>query len=446
MSSNRVPRVMALSTRLFLLYSTASAILAAVTLGSVYLAMRVQLDQETDNWLRATAKEVREQPDLAASQFDDSDEAMVIVLDASGNVISASSKLVRLFDVNKFPKGGEGVDRTSSDGKVFRLLRIVEDDRQYLLAQDRSFERDFMARFRRYIAIGTVPTFVVSLILGYLLTRLGTRPIRAVNASFKSISPNQLSSRVPIEGQPSDLRELSETLNSVLAKMQEAFSRLDAFSSDVAHELRTPVQNLRGSIEVSLSQQRSSEEYRTTLVISLNEVDRLARLVDRLLLLAQSEDPRAEIRRESLDLQNELLELKEFFAPQAAESSVQIEVDVPENLVFNLDKSLFQRCISNLVANSLAHTPPQGTIVIRAREESNCLCIEVKDNGNGIEQDELPFLFDRFYRSPTVRNAGRGVGLGLAIVKRVVDLHEAQVTIRSELGKGTAVTLSFPRV
>jgi two-component system, OmpR family, heavy metal sensor histidine kinase CusS len=446
MFSNHGTSAWALSTRLFIWYSVATSVLTGVTIGSLYLAMTVQLDKEADSWLRESAKYFEEHRSEALDQTDEWGMPMAQVTDASGNVLSASPQLLRLFDVNSFPKdGAAGIDRTSVDGRVFRLLHVKEGDHSILLAQDRGFEREIMTRFRRNIVITAGPTLVISLAVGYFLARLGMRPVKEIIAAFRAVSPAHLHGRVPVVGQPADLRQLAETLNSVLEKMQEAFGRLDAFSSDVAHELKTPVQNLRGSIEVALGQERTCDDYRQTLLISLNEVERLARLVDRLLLLAQCEDPRREVRCEQVDVKAELEEVREFFSGQAGESSIELEVDCDDVTDFSLERGLFQRAISNLVANALAHTPRGGRISLRGHTDSNVLTIEVSDTGEGIDQNELPYLFDRFYRSESVRNSGRGVGLGLAIVKRVVDLHSGQIKICSNIGMGTTVTMTFPR-
>jgi two-component system heavy metal sensor histidine kinase CusS len=403
------------------------------------------LDREADDWLRKSAQYLAEHGSESLSEPEDWTYGLAQVINDSGKIRFASEPLLQAFPLNAFPQEGRaGIDRIGSDGRTHRLLTVRQGGSLYYFAQDRSYERDFMILFRRNIAIAALPTLAVCLIIGYFLTRLGLRPIRQIISAARNVSPQRLHSRVPVAGQPSELRELAETLNSALEKMEDAFGRLDAFSADVAHELRTPVHNLHGGIEVALSQERTHESYRQTLLLSLNEVDRLGRLVDRLLLFAKSEDPRSEIHRETVDVTAELEDIREFFAATASESEISIFVESQNIQEFPLDRSLFQRALSNLVANALAHTSPGGSVRLVASSEERLLRVAVADTGAGIARDELPFLFDRFYRSRSVRSAGRGVGLGLAIVKRVVDLHGGTVRIDSAPGAGTTVHLAFP--
>jgi two-component system heavy metal sensor histidine kinase CusS len=228
-------------------------------------------------------------------------------------------------------------------------------------------------------------------------------------------------------------------------RLQDAFARLDQFAADVAHELRTPVHNLRGGIEVALGQDRTPDDYRRALGAALNEADRLGRLVDRLLFLAQAEDPRREVRRETTDVAEELNDVREFFAPVAAETGVTVRVVAAEGTTFPLDRALFQRAVSNLVGNALSHTPTGGEVRLTAEADRAGLRVAVADTGTGIRPEDVPHLFDRFFRSRAAQESGRGVGLGLAIVRRVAELHGGGVTVESEPGRGTVVRMSFPR-
>jgi two-component system heavy metal sensor histidine kinase CusS len=196
---------------------------------------------------------------------------------------------------------------------------------------------------------------------------------------------------------------------------------------------------------VALGQERTTDDFRLALVAALNEADRIGRLVDRLLFLAQAEDPRREVRQEATDVLEELNDVREFFAPVAAETGVTVRVVAAEGPTFLLDRALFQRAVSNLVGNALAHTPAGGEVRLMAEVEQTGLRVTVADTGTGILPEDLPHLFDRFFRSRAARASGRGVGLGLAIVRRVAELHAGSVTVESETGRGTVVRMNFPR-
>src|SRR5262249_50057278 len=157
------------------------------------------------------------------------------------------------------------------------------------------------------------------------------------------------------------------------------------------------------------------------------------------LFLAQAEDPRRQVQREPTDVAEELNDVREFFAPIAAETGVAVRVVAAKGLTFPLDRALFQRAVSNLVSNALAHTPAEGEVRLTAEADQMELRVTVADTGAGILPEDLPHLFDRFFRSRAARASGRGVGLGLAIVRRVAELHGGNVTVESELGRGTVV-------
>jgi two-component system heavy metal sensor histidine kinase CusS len=445
MSSKIEGKTWSLAIRLLIWYSVAVCILSGVAIGTVYISVVVHQDRKTDEWLREAAEFLNVHRAEALTNLDTWICSPTRMVDESGQVVFESPQIQRLFPNGRFPPAGAaGEDRRATDGRVYRLVSVVVEHWTYDFAQDRTAERELLAQLRLNIALAAFPTLAISLAIGYVLARQGLRPIQAMISAARAVSPKYLNGRVPVYGHPAELRELAETLNAVLARMQEAFARLDQFSADVAHELRTPVHNLRGGIEVSLRQTRTPDEYQRTLIAALSETDRLGRLVDRLLLLAQAEDPRREVRPEMTDVIGEFEGIREFFGPAAAEVGISIEVVSQPPAEFPLDRALFQRALSNLVANALAHTPAGGSVRLAAEADELGLCVRVEDTGSGIPAGDIPHLFDRYFRSRAARASGRGVGLGLAIVRRVVELHGGTVNIKSSLGHGTTLRLFFP--
>ena len=246
-------------------------------------------------------------------------------------------------------------------------------------------------------------------------------------------------------GLPAELLALADTFNEMLDRLEESFGRLARFSTDIAHELRTPVNNLRGEVEVALGKPRGPEEYRDVLGSCLEECGRLARLIDSLLFLARAESPQAPVAREPLDVGRELATIRAFYEAAAAEAGVTLAVAAPDGVVAALDRTLFQRAVGNLVANALAHTPAGGSVTLRAAADGDRLRVEVADTGSGIAPEHLPHVFDRFYRADPARATADGrVGLGLAIVKSIAELHGGTAAVVSTPGQGTRVTLRFP--
>src|SRR5262249_4938413 len=240
--------------------------------------------------------------------------------------------------------------------------------------------------------------------------------------------------------------QFASAFNAMLDRLEKAFDRLSRFSADIAHELRTPLNNLRGELDVALQKPRSPEEYVEAIGSGLEECGRLGRIIDSLLFVARAEDPQGQIDREMFDVGEEIGNIREFFEPVAHESGVQIVSDVSAPIAANLNRPLFQRAIGNLVSNALAHTPAGGAVTLRARSEDGTIALEVADTGQGLPPDDLPHVFDRFYRADRSRTpTSGGIGLGLAIVKSIAELHRGAVEMESEPGKGTRVRLLFPQ-
>lgn len=280
--------------------------------------------------------------------------------------------------------------------------------------------------------------------VGAAIARRGTRPLRDVAATARQVSSTNLNERLSIEGYPSELAALAATFNAMLERLEESFTRLSRFSGDIAHELRTPVNNIRGQAEVALARTRSPEEYREVLSSCLEETVRLSELIESLLFLARSESPGAHLKLSDESISGILADLRDYFDATAAEMGVTIRVD-SQGLIAEVDRTLLQRALINLVSNALAHTGAGQTIWLTAKAEGERIHIQVRDTGVGIPSAALPHLFDRFYRADPsrTRNSG-GSGLGLAIVQQIVFLHRGDIQISSEVGQGTTITLTLP--
>ena len=251
--------------------------------------------------------------------------------------------------------------------------------------------------------------------------------------------------RIQAEGYPIELADLASTFYAMLDRLQESFERLTRFSADLAHELRTPVNNIRGEIEVALSRSRSAADYRELLSSNLEEVVRLSELISSLLFLARTESPGTYINREKVSVAELLHTVKDYYEGPAEQAGVDLAVTAPPGLKAVLDSSLMKRAIGNLVSNALAHTPSHGQIQLSASQTAEALTISVQDTGCGVPPQSIDRLFDRFYRLDPARSQhSGGFGLGLSIVRGIMLLHAGNVQVVSEVGKGTQVTLILP--
>ncbi len=338
----------------------------------------------------------------------------------------------------------------SRSGKLFRALsariegKAPEATHYVQVAIDRNTEDHVLRRYRErfWLVLGLSAVFCSA--AGYLIARRGMRPVEDMGRTAEHIGSATLDQRMATTDLPAELSGLADTFNSMLDRLQESFSRIAQFSDDVAHELRTPVNALRGEIEVALGKARSIQEYRETLGSCLEECTRIARVIQSLLFLARGENEPPE--RHDIDVAKELATVQEFYEAAATDAGVQLCILAEEPLRASLDATLVQQAVANLVSNAIAHTPRGGVVQILAAGDESSVQITVTDTGCGIAAEHLPHVFGRFYRVDRARSRSRdNTGLGLALVKSIVERHGGRVEIHSEVQRGTQVKLIFPR-
>jgi two-component system heavy metal sensor histidine kinase CusS len=268
------------------------------------------------------------------------------------------------------------------------------------------------------------------------------RPLGDMTHALKRVGPKQLHERVSAAGWPRELQPLALAFDDMLGRLEDSFKRLSQFSADIAHEVRTPIGNIRGEAEVALTRSRSEKEYREVIESTIAECQHLGLIVENLLFLARTEAAEGYLDRVAFDGRAAIEKIAAFHEPIAEEQKLTIRCHGEGTL--HADEMLFSRAVSNLVENAAHYTPAGGTIEITIANRGAASEVSVKDTGSGIAAEHLPRVFDRFYRADSSRSS-EGVGLGLALVKSIMDLHGGSARIESRLGHGTTVILSFPR-
>lgn len=237
------------------------------------------------------------------------------------------------------------------------------------------------------------------------------------------------------------LRATDQHQIAMVSQLAAARDRLQRYADDVSHELRGPISKMRLSAELLLMKERSPEDYQGGIEDILVQGGRLSSIVDSLLFLARVENVDTVIQTASLDAGTELELIADFYGASAEANGVYLEIGAAKG-AFPADRSLFQRAVGNIVANAIRHTKAGGRVVIGAHEVKDWVEIEVTDTGAGISPDQLPHIFDRFYRGSN-GSGGDGLGLGLAIAKSIMDLHHGEIDIQSQIDVGTRATLRF---
>lgn len=309
------------------------------------------------------------------------------------------------------------------------------------LSPDESLVTDYQRTLASVLIFGVL----ASAFTGFWVTRRGLRPLRQITETIHNINVQQLNEPVNLGQWPKEIALLANAFDQMLIRLDQSFARLSQFSADLAHELRTPVNNLMGTAEVALSRERSPEEYREILESNIEECQRIARMIDELLFLARAENPKTEINCTLFSIEKEFKVITEFYDMLAADQQVSISYQ-SNQLELYADSTLLRRILSNLISNALRYTKANGKINLLASHlEGQSIKITVTDSGEGIDKTFLPHIFDRFFRADKARqNDKQGSGLGLAIVKSIMDLHGGQVLISSQLNHGTQVELIFP--
>jgi heavy metal sensor kinase len=242
-----------------------------------------------------------------------------------------------------------------------------------------------------------------------------------------------------------ELREVSTIINAMLGRLEAAFQRERRFLADASHELRSPLANIRGTIEVALRRARSGDEYREALAVSLAEVERLSRLVNDLLRLSRADTGQLPFTFTPCQLAAVVEDAVRAHASRAGERSVRLTLDTPEPVEVWGDTDRLREVIDNLVDNALRHTPPGSTVAVSVRREGGHARVSVHDSGPGLSPEEQAHVFDRFYRADgsRARHSG-GMGLGLSIAKAIVEAHRGQLSVRSVPGEGCSFLVELP--
>ena len=290
----------------------------------------------------------------------------------------------------------------------------------------------FMSRFHELLGISMAMAALATASLGWIATRRGLGPLRRVTDLATGITAEHMATRLPAVGQPAELQALVAAINDMLDRLEESFRRLSEFSSDIAHELRTPVSNLLTQTQVTLGRARTMEEYREALQSSVEEYERLARMISDMLFLAKADNRLIVPHRESVDLAREARELIEFHGIVAEEKGVRLQL-VGEAATLG-DRIMLRRSLSNLLSNAIRYCPAGEAVTVYLEQNAEEAVVTVENPGS-IPAENLHRLFDRFYTGdPTRRLGGEGVGLGLAIVQSIVVVHGGSIKAGSEKG------------
>lgn len=460
-----------LAFRLTAGYALSGLVIVILATGGLYLVLLTELERSTElfladklNVIRTMLRDrpddwdnLREEVELesAARKYE---QFYIRLLDDQGNPLMTTPGMADQLDLANFPPQRQSESRspfamTGRDGRPFRVATAAAPEGwptrridTIQVAIDVSGKEALLTRYRRWFWASLAGALALFPLVGYHIARQGIHPVEEMATTARHISSSNLHERILPEGYPAELASLARTFNEMLERLEESFDRISRFSADIAHDLRTPVNNIRGEAEVALARARSVDEYREVLGSCLEEAVRLSTLISDLLFLARAESPLAHLHWARVDANELLRSVTDYYEAAAAEGSISLTIpNAHQPVIAEMDRALMQRAVSNLVANAVAHTPAGGSVVLGAEPAGDSIRIAVADTGAGIPEEDLPRVFDRFFRVDKSRSqVSGGTGLGLSIVQSIVALHGGNADIESKLGHGTQVTLRLP--
>ncbi|MCP2520413.1 HAMP domain-containing histidine kinase [Candidatus Aminicenantes bacterium AC-335-B20] len=275
-----------------------------------------------------------------------------------------------------------------------------------------------------------------------------SKPIEIISNKAKKITINELSQNIKIPPSYQELKELADSFNEMISKLDKSISEIKRFTSDASHELRTPLSILKGQIQLMLREKKTlPNRIRKIFEEELDEVNYMERIIDNLLLLSRYDSKKIKIENEIVDLSDLVIEQCERMKDIANKKRVKIRLGLIDPVKIRGDKSYLAQMLSNLLDNSIKYNRRNGEVYVelKAMKEKNICILTIQDTGIGIPKTDLPFIFDRFYRVDKARSRKiMGSGLGLSIVKMIVELHKGKITVKSKENEGTTIILNFP--
>ncbi|ARV19556.1 Sensor kinase CusS [Curvibacter sp. AEP1-3] len=450
-----------LTTRLTLFYTLASA---TVLLGLGWLTS-VAMNRHFEDLDRATLEDkihliqevsgkATSRPDLQANLNDilHSHEGLFVSIHRNGQTIYATSELKipnETVNVGEDPQT-QPVLRWQNGGHEYRalgaLLPSPTEDSEAMtvwVALDTQHHAHFQRQFQTTLVAYVIFATLFSGLLGWIAARRGLAPLRIMKSRAQAVTSNKMGERMPVAAVPVEMADLAVTLNDMLDRLQEDFRRLSEFSSDLAHELRTPISNLLTETQVTLSMARTNADYQDVLASNSEELQRLARMVSDMLFLAKTEHGLALPSRERISVATEVQALFDFYEALASEKGLRLEL-VGDGSIHG-DRLMLRRALSNLLYNALRYATPNSAVAIHIQTHADNISVCVTNEGVDISPEMQPRLFDRFFRVDKSRAHpdSDGAGLGLAITRAIMEAHGGRISVTSLAGQ-TCFSLVFP--
>ena len=455
--------VMSLRNRIAFYYTVATAFLIAMVFTITYLIVESVVYRQFDEKIKTEISEILSKAHITTKDFkgfasfheldnnDSIDTEFVQVVNMTGEVVKKSSTLSWCALAFNPKQSGSTYFNNSFIGSVVRQAQIPLVNRNgvtegYLIVAVPLKNAIIVLNDLRNVFLYSFPVILLTL---FVCTRMiagkSIRPIERVIATAERMTQENLHQRIALPFHHDELYRLSATINDLLDRLQEAFQREKQFTADAAHELKTPLATVKGTLEVLIRKPREREHYETRVQFCLVELNRMAKLIDQLLMLARYESSSMRPNIETVALLPHIEEVIHRMKGYAIEKNISIKMDQTEPLNVAADPAILEMIFVNILSNAIKYSPNGSVITIALERKGNTIGCSIADQGIGIPKEKITAVFERFYRVDTSRNSGTGgSGLGLSIVKKLADLQKINVFLKSEKNIGTTFVLTIP--
>jgi len=396
------------------------------------------------------AAELKDELDELAGLW--ANAALLEVTDSDGRMIFQSPRFAKPSNpIPPVTQNQVSFFTTNLEAVQYRIaMRTVQAGGQTFRARAAIPTEPFdqaLDRFRLLLK-ETLPFLVIfASLAGYWLSGRALAPVNEIIKTARHIGVQDLSGRLAVPPANDELRRLSETLNGMLARIEASVKRITQFTADASHDLRTPVALIRTSAELALRRSRTEDEYRETLARILSTSEETTHLIENLLTLARADAGAADLHFDVVDLLPQVEKVSAEAVILAAGKSIEIQKQLPPGPIqISADPAAIERLLRIVLENAVKYTPQGGRVELSLSNGAGNARIEVRDNGIGISEKDLPHVFERFYRADQARSRepGGGSGLGLAIARWIVDMHRGTIEAQSTLGSGSVFRMTLP--
>ena len=457
-----------LKNRIAFYYIVSAALLISVVFFSIYYLVSNTVNKNIDEHLQTEVNEyssklVYENEDKNDNYFGliDNEElekrehqdllldpVFLQIMDVNGNIIEKSGNLENkqlLFNKNQKETK---ITNCIFQGKSIRQIQfpIIHEGKiiEYILvAVCIDEENDILNNLFNTLLIIYPGVLIVLFFLAQFIAGRSIKPINKIIKISDTINKNNLKTRIPLPKHRDELMHLSETINNLLDRIENALIREKQFTSDASHELRTPLSVIKGTLEVLIRKPRNTEEYQQKVNFCIGEIDRMNNLVDQLLILARFENQNLLLENKKYCINEILDEIISQFSLKLINHKVSINKNYDKNYFVNTDKNLISIIIFNILSNAIKYSKENGIVNINLQSIESKLILKISDKGVGIVNEEIDKVFNAFYKTTYSTNHPeiRGVGLGLSIAKRLSEDLNIDISITSEVNIGTTITL-----